>query len=54
MAESEYLSREIAALRVALGDVATRDFLRGELRELLEEIEERSQSARPDTDEQAK
>lgn len=54
MAESEYLSREIAALRVALGDVATRDFLRGELRELLEEIEERSQSARPDTDEQPK
>jgi hypothetical protein len=28
--------------------------LRGELRELLEELEERNQSARPDTDEQAK
>lgn len=40
MAEMEYLSREIAALRIAMGDVVTRDFLRGELRELLEELEE--------------
>ena len=40
MAEMEYLSREIAALRIAMGDVVTRDFLRGELRELLEEIAE--------------
>jgi uncharacterized membrane protein len=54
MAESEYLSREIAALRVALGEVATRDFVRGELRELLEEIQERNQIARNDTDEQPK
>jgi uncharacterized membrane protein len=54
MAESEYLSREIAALRVALGEVATRDFVRGELRELLEEIEERNQSSRTETDEQPK
>ena len=28
MAETEFLSREIAALRVALGEVATRDFIR--------------------------
>jgi len=40
LAESEFLSREIAALRVALGDVATRDFVRGELRELLDELQE--------------
>jgi uncharacterized membrane protein len=39
MSETEFLSREIAALRIALGEVATRDFVRGELRELLEEIE---------------
>lgn len=40
MAEMEYLSREIAALRIAMGDVVTRDFLRGELKELEEAIEE--------------
>ncbi|MEZ5115156.1 MAG: DUF1003 domain-containing protein [Candidatus Nanopelagicales bacterium] len=41
IADSEYLSREIAALRVALGDVATRDYVRSELRELLDELGER-------------
>jgi uncharacterized membrane protein len=30
-AETEYLARELAAVRLALGDVVTRDFLRGEL-----------------------
>ena len=30
-ADTEYLAREIAALRIALGEVATRDFLRSEL-----------------------
>ena len=40
MAEMEYLSREIAALRIALGDMVTRDYLRGELRELLEELDQ--------------
>ncbi len=33
-AEVEYLAREIAAIRVALGEVATRDFLRTELARL--------------------
>jgi uncharacterized membrane protein len=37
-ADAEYLTREVAALRVALGDVVTRDFLRAELRTLLEEF----------------
>jgi uncharacterized membrane protein len=37
-ANSEYLAREISAIRSALGDVATRDFLRAELRELLAEM----------------
>ena len=41
IADTEYLTREIAALRVALGEVATRDFIRSELRDLLEELEER-------------
>jgi uncharacterized membrane protein len=40
-ADTEYLSREIAALRIALGEVATRDFLRSELGRLTEELDER-------------
>jgi uncharacterized membrane protein len=31
IADTEYLAREIAAIRMSLGDVATRDFLRSEL-----------------------
>jgi uncharacterized membrane protein len=38
LSDTEYLAREVAALRIALRDVATRDFLRSELRELLEEL----------------
>ncbi|GLZ81879.1 membrane protein [Actinorhabdospora filicis] len=36
-ADTEFLAREIAALRIALGEVATRDFVRGELNRLLDE-----------------
>lgn len=36
---TEYLAREVAALRIALGEVATRDYLRSELQTLLKEIE---------------
>jgi uncharacterized membrane protein len=36
-ADTEYLAREIAALRIALGEVATRDFVRSELQRLVEE-----------------
>jgi uncharacterized membrane protein len=38
LADTEYLTREVAALRIALRDVATRDFLRSELRDLVEEL----------------
>ena len=38
LADAEYLGREIAALRIALGDVATRDFVRTELKDLLEDL----------------
>ena len=38
MADTEYLTREIASLRIAIGEVATRDFLRSELAESLEEL----------------
>jgi len=40
IADTEYLAREIAAIRMAIGEVATRDFVRSELQRLLEEIEE--------------
>jgi len=40
-ADTEFLAREIASLRMALGEVATRDFLRSELRGLVAEMEER-------------
>ena len=36
--DTEFLTREIAALRLAMNDVATRDFVRSELRDALEEI----------------
>ena len=38
LADTEYVAREMAALRIALGDVATRDFVRSEIRNLLEEL----------------
>jgi uncharacterized membrane protein len=46
-ADTEYLAREIAALRIALGEVATRDFLRGELTRLSEQLAERVEAAGP-------
>jgi uncharacterized membrane protein len=41
-ADLEYLAREIASIRMALGEVATRDFLRAELLRADERREERS------------
>ncbi|MDX6738793.1 DUF1003 domain-containing protein [Actinocorallia sp. A-T 12471] len=38
MADTEYLSREIAGLRLGLGEVATRDFIRSELQQLIREM----------------
>ncbi len=48
LADTEYLTREVAALRLALRDVATRDFLRSELRDLLEEMREPAPADPPD------
>ncbi|MBF9067636.1 DUF1003 domain-containing protein [Streptacidiphilus fuscans] len=39
VADTEYLTREVAALRQGLGEVATRDFLRSELQQLLKELD---------------
>lgn len=38
-ADMDFLAREIASLRMRMNDVATRDFIRSELRELLEELQ---------------
>ncbi|BBC33169.1 Membrane protein [Streptomyces graminofaciens] len=40
IADTEYLTREIAALRIGLGEVATRDWLRSELQDLVKELHE--------------
>lgn len=38
IADTEYLTRELAALRKSLGEVATRDFVRSELSDFVDEI----------------
>jgi uncharacterized membrane protein len=37
-ADMEFLAREVASLRMAVGEVATRDFMRSELRSLREDL----------------
>lgn len=37
--DTEYLAREVVALRLAMRDLASKDFIRAELRSLLEELE---------------
>jgi uncharacterized membrane protein len=50
MADTEYLTRELASLRIALGDVATRDFLKDQLEDMAQEIvEELRRDSEPDT-----
>jgi hypothetical protein len=39
LADADYLSREVAALRIALNDVTTRDFIRNELKDLLDDLQ---------------
>ncbi len=40
LADTEYLAREVASLRQAINETATRDFVRSELRALLEELQD--------------
>ncbi len=37
--DTEYLAREVVALRLAMQDLASKDFIRAELRSLLEELD---------------
>ena len=39
LADTEYLTREIVAMRIALGEMATRDFVRSELRDMIDELD---------------
>ncbi len=52
LADTEYLAREVVALRMALtemsGEVLTRDVLRSELRALLEQLDARPDEAEPE------
>jgi uncharacterized membrane protein len=44
-ADMEFLAREMASIRMALGEVATRDYVRSELRSLVQELEEQQARA---------
>ncbi|GAB2753460.1 DUF1003 domain-containing protein [Amycolatopsis magusensis] len=45
-ADTEFLARELAALRLAIGEVATRDYLRGELDKLREDLDTKPRKSR--------
>ncbi len=47
-ADTEFLARELAALRLAVGEVATRDYLRRELDEMREVLDRIEAAASPD------
>jgi uncharacterized membrane protein len=52
-ADTEYLARELAALRVAIGELATRDFIRGELNRLTDD-QDAERRDKPERREKAK
>ena len=47
-ADTEYLARELASLRVAVGELATRDFIRSELSRLIDDDDRRDKPRRRD------
>jgi uncharacterized membrane protein len=51
-ADMEFLAREMASIRMALGEVATRDYVRSELRSLVADLEEQ-RTREADADEEA-
>ncbi|GAA3221612.1 DUF1003 domain-containing protein [Pseudonocardia petroleophila] len=52
-ADTEYLARELAALRLAVGEMATRDYLRGELDKLGDRLAGDAGRTRPPGDRRA-
>jgi uncharacterized membrane protein len=53
LADTEYLAREVVALRLAMEEMATKEFVKDELRdlmrELVEELREPAKKAKPKT-----
>jgi uncharacterized membrane protein len=47
ISDDDFLTREVLSLRMAVNEVATRDFVRDQLRELLDELEERKSDSEP-------
>lgn len=43
LADTEYLAREVVALRLAMKDLASKEFIRAELRAMLEELDKRDE-----------
>ena len=41
LADTEYLAREVVALRLAVRELASKDFIRAELRSLMEQADQR-------------
>lgn len=54
LADSDYLARELADLRMALGDVATRDYVRSELRDLVADLADLMQNDGDDAPERGR
>ncbi|MCM6775836.1 DUF1003 domain-containing protein [Nocardia sp. CDC159] len=50
-ADTEFLARELAALRIAVGEVATRDYLRRELEDIKDALARLETNAPPDGEE---
>lgn len=50
-ADTEFLARELAALRLAVGEVATRDYLRRELEDIKDALVRLEQNAPPEGEE---
>jgi uncharacterized membrane protein len=50
LADTEYLAREVVALRLLVRDMASKDFIRAELRGLLEDLEKRDEAEDRDGD----
>ena len=53
-ADMEFLAREVASLRMSMGEVATRDYLRSELRSLLGELEQRNLAPAEESEDEAR
>jgi uncharacterized membrane protein len=47
LADTEYLAREVVALRLAIREMASKDFIRAELRTLLDELDARAAEEEP-------